>query len=102
MMDLSGDELLAQQAAAWQTLSLSPVWRPIDRELAQFLLRLNRRLGGADEPALALCIALLSHELGEGDVCLALARSAPGAARRRATAPAARSRRPAASPGRLR
>ena len=74
MMDLSGDELLAQQAAAWQTLSLSPVWRPIDRELAQFLLRLNRRLGGADEPALALCIALLSHELGEGDVCLALAR----------------------------
>ena len=73
MMDLSGDALLPRQAAAWQTLSLSPVWRPIDRELAQFLLRLNRRLGGADEPALALCIALLSHELGEGDVCLALA-----------------------------
>ena len=72
MMDLSGDELLPRQAAVWQTLSLSPVWRPIDRELAQFLLRLNGRLGGADEPALALCIALLSHELGEGDVCLAL------------------------------
>ena len=77
MMDLSGDALLPRQAAAWQTLSLSPVWRPIDRELAQFLLRLNGRLGGADEPALALCIALLSHELGEGDVCLALERILP-------------------------
>ena len=74
MMDLSGDELLPQQSAAWQTLSQAPVWRPIDRELAQFLLRLNGRLGGADEPALALCVALLSHELGEGDVCLALDR----------------------------
>ena len=74
MMAWNSDELLPQQAAAWQALSSAPAWRPIDRELTQFLLRLNTRLGGTDEPALALCVALLSHELGEGDVCLALER----------------------------
>jgi len=71
-MMASIEELLPQQGALWSRLTTEAVWRPIDRELSHFLLRLNAQLGGTDEPAFGLCLALLSHELGDGHVCLSL------------------------------
>ena len=71
-MMASIEALLPQQGALWSRLTAEVVWRPIDRELSHFLLRLNAQLGGADEPAFGLCLALLSHELGDGHVCLSL------------------------------
>jgi exodeoxyribonuclease V alpha subunit len=71
-MMASVDELLPRQGALWLRLLAEPVWRPIDRELSHFLLHLHGQLLGEDDPAVVVSLALLSHELGDGHVCLTL------------------------------
>ncbi|MCU0834950.1 MAG: exodeoxyribonuclease V subunit alpha [Chromatiaceae bacterium] len=46
----------------------SGVLRPLDRHFARWMAE----LGGSDDPALALAAALVSRQVGEGDVCLDL------------------------------